>query len=155
YATTNDPQSPKVSGPLTSGATAYSSCAGCHGQTGGGGAGPALTNVDELFPDPASHVRWVLLGTAGYQSEGTPTYGADNKPVGGAGNMPSQVALDSSELLSIIRHERETLAGETYDEQAWLDAVEELLNDPNPEVSSKAEEYGAIVESWANFAPGS
>ena len=155
YATTNDPQSPKSAGPLTVGAEKYASCAGCHGATGGGaGATPALTSVDETFPDPAEHIRWVMLGTAGYTAEGTATYGAENKPVGGAGNMPSQITLDSAELLSIIKFERESLAGETYDPEAWSAAVETLMNDENADVAAKAAEFGAIVDSWAALPPG-
>ncbi|NLA34889.1 MAG: cytochrome c [Actinobacteria bacterium] len=156
YATTNDPQSPKSAGPLTVGAAKYATCAGCHGSTGAGaGATPALTTVDEVFPDPADHIRWVMLGTAGYTAEGKTTYGAENKPVGGAGNMPSQITLDSAELLSIIKYERESLAGETFDAAAWSAAVETLVNDENPEVADKAAEFGAIVDSWAALPPSS
>lgn len=156
YATTNDPQSPKTAGPLTIGAEKYSACSSCHGATGGGsGAIPSLLNVADNFPDPAAHVRWVILGTAGFQAEGTATYGADEKPVGGAGNMPAQAAMPSDELLAIIRHERETISGEEYDQEAWDAAVETLLNDPNPVVADKAAEFGAIVDNWATLPPGS
>jgi len=157
YATTNDPQSPKVAGPLTTGATVYSQCAACHGASGGGGVGPALSGgaVVTAFPDPAEHIRWVMLGTAGYQAEGTATYGADGKTVGEAGNMPAQLGLDSADLLAVIRHERETLSGETFDAAAWDEAVTTLEADENAEVAGKAKEFRAIVDGWKSLAPGS
>lgn len=158
YATTNDPQSPKEAGPLTTGATVYATCAACHGGAGQGGVGPALAGGDVVaaFPDPAAQVRWVMLGTAGYEAEGTATYGADEKPVGGLGVMPAQIdALTSEELLGVIRHERETLSGEEFDIEAWEAAAEELVADPNEAVATKAEEFAEIVESWKDLPAGS
>lgn len=158
YATTNDPQSPKEAGPLTTGATAYTACATCHGATGGGGVGPALSNgsVLETFPDPAGQLRWVMLGTAGYTEEGTTTYGETNKPVGGGGVMPAQIdGLDANHLLSVVRHERETLSGEEFDAEAWMAAAETLAEDPNPKVAEKAAEFAAIIEEWETLPAGS
>lgn len=157
YATTNDPQSPKEAGPLTTGATVYSSCATCHGATGGGGVGPKLSGGDVVaaFPNPADQVRWVMLGTAGYQAEGTPTYGADNKPVGGLGVMPAQIdGLTSDELLAVVRHEREALSGEEFDEAAWEAVAEQLEADPNPKVAEKAKEFAEVIEGWKELPPG-
>lgn len=150
YATTNDPQSPKEAGPLITGATVYSSCASCHGAAGGGGVGPQLSagKVVEAFPDPAEQIRWVMLGTAGYKEEGTATFGANKTPVGSIGVMPAQLSLASSDLLAVIRHERETLSGEAYDAAAWTKAAEELTKDPNPKVAEKAKEFKAIIEAW-------
>ena len=158
YATTNDPQSPKEAGPLTTGATVYTSCASCHGATGGGGVGPQLNAgaVVAAFPDPAEQVRWVMLGTAGYKQEGTATYGADQKPVGGLGVMPAQIdGLTAAELLAVVRHERETLSGETFDAAAWDEAVTTLEADENAQVANKAKEFRTIVDGWKSLAPGS
>ena len=156
YATTNDPQSPKAAGPITVGAGVYSSCATCHGGGGGGGVGPALSGgaVVAAFADPADQVRWIMLGTAGYQAEGTATYGDDAKPVGSLGNMPAQISLEASEILAVVRHERETLSGEEYDPEAWATVAEKLEADPNPAVAEKAKEFKAVVESWAALPAG-
>lgn len=157
YATTNDPQSPKQAGPVTVGAEVYSSCGSCHGGAGQGGVGPALAGgaVVEVFPEPGEHIRWVMLGTAGYQAEGTATYGATEKPVGGAASpMPAQMSLESSDLLAVVRHERETLSGEAFDIEAWQAAAEELANDPNPQVAEKASEFAAILDEWAALPTG-
>lgn len=155
-ATTSDPQSPKQAGPLTVGAQTYSTCSSCHGAAGGGGVGPALNAgaVVKTFPDPADQLRWVMLGTAGFEAEGTTTYGATKKPVGGGGNMPAQIALETTELLGVIRHEREVLGGETYDPEAWAKAAETLAKDENPAVAAKAAEFAAIIETWAALPPG-
>jgi len=157
YATTNDPQSPKQAGPLTTGATVYTSCASCHGATGGGGVGPRLSGGDVVtaFPEPGAQLRWVMLGTAGYQEEGTATYGADQKPVGGIGNMPAQIdGLTSDQLLSVVRHERETLSGEQFDIAAWEKAADELAADKNPKVAEKAKEFKEIIEGWKDLPAG-
>jgi mono/diheme cytochrome c family protein len=157
YATTNDPQSPKEAGPLTTGATVYTACASCHGATGGGGVGPKLAGGDVIaaFPDPAQQLRWVMLGTAGYQAEGTPTYGEDKKPVGGIGVMPAQIdGLTSEQLLAVVRHERETLSGEKFDAAAWDKVAEELEADKNPKVAEKAKEFKEIIEGWKALPAG-
>lgn len=157
YATTNDPASPKTAGPLTTGAEVYSSCASCHGAVGGGGVGPQLSGgaVLEVFPEPGSQLRWVMLGTGGYKTEGTATYGATNKPVGGGGVMPAQIeGLTSEDLLAVVRHERETLSGEEFDIEAWKAAAETLVNDPNPAVASKAAEFAEIIDEWATLPAG-
>jgi hypothetical protein len=93
----------------------------------------------------------VLLGTAGYQTEGTATYGTANKPVGGVGVMPGWAKLEATDVLAVVRHERETLSGEAYDQKAWEAAVEELKADPNPAVAEKAAEFETIVKGWASL----
>jgi len=157
YATTNDPQSPKAAGPLTTGATVYTSCASCHGATGGGGVGPKLSGGDVItaFPKPADQVRWVMLGTAGYQAEGTATFGADQKKVGAIGVMPAQIdGLTSEQLLSVVRHERETLSGEKFDIAAWEEVATQLEADKNPKVAEKAKEFKAIIDAWKALPAG-
>ncbi|MEZ5321541.1 MAG: hypothetical protein R2698_05625 [Microthrixaceae bacterium] len=151
YAFTNDPPSPKTAGPLTTGATVFgSSCAACHGATGGGGVGPQLSAGAVLreFPKVEDQLRWVMLGTAGFKAEGTKTFGASKKSVDAGGVMPSQIALPSDELLAVVRHERDTLSAEKYDKAAWDAAAEALVNDKNSAVSTKAKEFKAIIDAW-------
>ena len=155
YMTTNDMPSVKKAGPLTSGATVYSNCASCHGATGAGaGAFPQLNEgaVLATFPKPGDQVRWVLLGSAGYQAEGATAYGATDKPI--KGGMPGWESLTADELLNVIRHERETLSGEEFDATAWEEAVTTLEADPNPAVADKAAEFAAVLEEWATATPG-
>lgn len=155
YMTTNDMPTAKKAGPLTEGATVYSNCAGCHGAAGAGaGAFPALNEgaVLATFPEPGEQVRWVLLGSSGYQAEGKAAYGATDKPI--KGGMPGWESLTAGELLAVIRHERETLSGEEFDAAAWEEAVTTLEADANPVVAEKAAEFAAVLEEWKTAAPG-
>jgi mono/diheme cytochrome c family protein len=107
----------EVEGQLALGATVYQQCAGCHGANGGGGAGRQLSNGEVLatFPDIASQIEYVAVGTAGFQGK---PYGNPDRPggahIGGSyGNMPAFLGtLTPEELLAVIRHEREILGGE-------------------------------------------
>ena len=155
YMTTNDLPSAKKAGPLTEGATVYAKCASCHGATGqGAGAFPQLNGgaVLTTFPDPAEQVRWVILGSAGYLAEGKTTHGATNKPT--KGGMPGWESLPADELLPVVRHERETLSGETFDAAVWEEAVTTLEGDANPAVADKAAEFAAVIEEWKTATPG-
>lgn len=149
YATTNDKPTVEETGALAIGDEVYGvSCSGCHGAAGGGGSGPQLSGgaVLETFPEPGEQVRWVLLGSAGYEEEGSTTYGAQDKPI--VGGMPTHAEMSSEELLAVIRHERETLSQEELDHDAWEAAVEALLADPNPVVAEKATEFEEVLASW-------
>ena len=155
YMTTNDIPTPKKAGPLTEGAAVFTKCASCHGAAGAGNADfPALNGgvLAKDFPDPAMQVRWVILGSEGTKAEGASTYGVNKKPI--KGGMPGWAALSAEELLSVIRHERETLSGEEFDAAAWEEAVTTLEGDANPEVAEKAKEFAAVVEAWKTAAPG-
>jgi mono/diheme cytochrome c family protein len=122
---------PASSGPslLEEGAELYAAnCAACHGGSGGGGAGPAIADgaVLATFSNPADQLRWIVLGSAGGVVDGV--YGDNNTP--SAGGMPGFGAnLSEEELALIVRHERETLSGETPDPEAWLSGIEELGTD--------------------------
>lgn len=102
---------------LAAGAEVYSQCAGCHGATGGGGAGRPFANGEVLktFPNIANQLEFVKNGSAGFQNV---VYGNPNREggphVGGSfGNMPAfKASLTDAELLEVVRHERETLGGE-------------------------------------------
>lgn len=114
---------------LEHGGTLYAEqCAGCHGATGGGGTGPALSGgaVLETFPNRADQLLWVYGGSQAWPSE---TYGAQDKPV--AGGMPGFGAnLTPEELFLIVRYEREVLSGEDVTAGgATLGEGDELLID--------------------------
>lgn len=107
----------EVEGQLALGATVYQQCAGCHGAGGGGGSGRQLSGGEVLatFPTIDGQLQFVAVGTAGFQGK---PYGNPDRPggqhIGGSyGNMPAFVGtLTDEELLAVVRHERETLAGE-------------------------------------------
>ena len=62
--------------------------------------------------------------------------------------------LTAAELLSVIRHERETLSGEKFDIAKWEEAVTTLEADPNPKVAEKAKEFKTIIEEWKALPAG-
>ncbi len=86
-------------------------CAGCHGATGGGGVGPALTGVLTTFGSCTDQIEWVRLGTQGFQAAGRTTYGDTDKPVGGGGTMPSHASLSEEQLASVVSFERVRFGG--------------------------------------------
>jgi mono/diheme cytochrome c family protein len=123
FAGTLSPQ-PVEDDPLTLGGELYASsgCAGCHGGSGQGGAGPAFADgaVVETWPDFRDQMMWVRVGTDGWLGD---TYGATQKPVGGGGTMPSHPALSDQELAQVVLYERRELAGE----EAPPEADDQLL----------------------------
>ena len=82
----------------------YSGCSSCHGASGGGGSGPALTGVLETWKDPLDHMMWVRLGSDGW-SDFSSTYGDNEKPIGGGG-MPAHPDLSDEELAQVVLYER-------------------------------------------------
>ena len=132
--------------PLAAGAAIYSAnqCAGCHGPTGGGGVGPQLSDGEVLktFPNIASQIEWVSLGSEGHEGN---TYGATAKPK--QGGMPGfHASLTQKELLEVIRHERETMRGEELD-PAQLSGGERLWPNGEPML----DEAGELV--WDDGEP--
>lgn len=119
FATTLSPPSAGENDPLAVGKEVYDGkCASCHGATGGGGVGPALTGGDVLltFPDPLDHLAWIELGAEGANEDGT--YGDPNRPQGQrnvdtfAGQMPGFAnSLTPEEIIAVTRYEREGLSG--------------------------------------------
>ncbi|MGQ0433605.1 MAG: c-type cytochrome [Microthrixaceae bacterium] len=103
YQATLEPPPAAEAGPLAQGEVIYGGCASCHGATGGGGVGPALDAVLEVFPDYRDHMMWVRLGDAGWP--GT-TYGATKKTKGVG--MPGHAALTDAELAEVVLYERVT-----------------------------------------------
>ena len=91
-----------------SGAQVYSSsCASCHGATGGGNAGPPLADgaAVETFPDEADHIDWVKTGS---QPVAGQPYGATGKIA--SGGMPGfEGKLSEEEIAAVVAYEREGL----------------------------------------------
>jgi mono/diheme cytochrome c family protein len=119
YQATLEPPPAAESDPLVLGGQVYSGCATCHGATGGGGVGPALTGVIETWPDYRDQMMWVKLGDAGWP--GT-TYGATAKPkhVG----MPAHAELTDAELAQVVLYERTTFGGLDPTSDEYLALVE-------------------------------
>jgi mono/diheme cytochrome c family protein len=124
YAKALQPPQVEVTGPLAEGATVYGSCASCHGSGGEGGVGPQLSNGEVLktFPKIEQQLSFVYTGNTPYIGQ---PYGDPNRPggahIGGthgpAGAMPAWGTnaggpLTDVDLVSVICHERITLAGE-------------------------------------------
>ena len=88
-------------------------CAGCHGANGGGGVGPAFIGGElyTTFPTCSDHVKWVQLGSSGWQSEIGAEYGAENKI--SIGGMPGfQGKLTDEEIRAVVAFERIVFGGE-------------------------------------------
>jgi hypothetical protein len=125
YAQTLSPPPKTELSQLDLGAQIYSQCAGCHGGSGGGGAGRPLADGEVLqtFPNIANQLEFIRLGTAGFAGEPYGNPDREGGPhVGGetGAQMPTFSALSDAELLEVTRHERETLSGEegTFEEDA-------------------------------------
>lgn len=93
-------------------ADAQVACSGCHGNNGEGGVGPAFTGgaVLATFPACPDHVRWVQLGSAGWQAEVGPDYGAPG--ILSKGGMPDYGdSLSDEDLRSVVLFERVRFGG--------------------------------------------
>ena len=151
YALTLDKPSPREAGPLVEGATVYASCAGCHGGTGGGGVGPALSGgaVLEEFPEPGDQLHWVMEGSDGFKALGLDSYGVTEKPI--KGGMPSHEGLEAEQLIAVIRHERETLSGEEVDEAILEEHYENIMEMVREYYPEREDEFQAVVDEWAEL----
>jgi mono/diheme cytochrome c family protein len=119
FATTLSPPSLGENDPLVIGREIYTGkCASCHGASGGGGVGPALTNGDVVltFPDPLDHIAWVEGGAESAAEGGV--YGDPSRPGGQrsvdtfSGVMPAfGTSLSPEEIAAVVRYEREVLSG--------------------------------------------
>ncbi|MCC6433702.1 MAG: c-type cytochrome [Acidimicrobiales bacterium] len=146
YAGTLEPPKKTVLTLKEAGAEVYSgaaACAGCHGATGGGGVGPQLSGgaAAETFPNPVDMVRWVILGSAG----GADLYAAAGKQ--SKGGMPAfGETLSLTQIVEVVLHERQTLAGHDIAEDAegWADLRE--LVEEFPERGYTEAEIDLIIE---------
>lgn len=92
-------------------------CSTCHGDAGQGGTGPALSEVDVVFPSCAEHIEWVHLGSDGWLEAHGDTYGATDKPV--QGGMPSmEETFTDEEIAAVVVFERTEYAGLPLEETA-------------------------------------
>lgn len=140
YAGTLDKETPKQQGPLALGTEVYTAkgCAGCHGGSGGGASGPALTNLSADFPNPADQLFWVMEGSDGFKAKGLATYSEAQKPV--KGGMPGwATTLTAEELIGVVRHEREAFSGEKFD-AATYDKMLEMIAKEFPDRQAEFKE---------------
>jgi mono/diheme cytochrome c family protein len=104
-------------------------CAGCHGEAGGGGTGPAFTGGAVLvtFPEGTcnDHIRWIELGSDNWPD---PTYGAPGIPVGSSGAVMPGFGddLTPEELAAVVIYERVAFGGESLADAEAGCGVEEL-----------------------------
>lgn len=107
--------SSSTSTPLQDGRTVYGNrCSSCHGASGQGGVGPALTGVVETWPTCAEHIEWVTLGSDGWREVHGDTHGANDKPV--EGGMPGhEDSLSAEEIAAVAAWERVTYGGVAED----------------------------------------
>ena len=106
---------------IAEGALVFSNnCSACHGSQGEGGVGRQLNDGEVLktFPNIADQLEFVWIGDQGIGIGNG--YGNPNRPGGqhkagsfGTAQMPAwNGTLTQSDLLAVVRHERETLSGQ-------------------------------------------
>jgi mono/diheme cytochrome c family protein len=104
-------------------------CAGCHGDDGGGGTGPAMSGGAVLVTFPgdscADHIAWIELGSDGWPEA---TYGANGTPVGSSGaQMPGFAdSLTPEELAAVVIYERVAFGGQSLADAEADCGTEEL-----------------------------
>lgn len=84
-------------------------CGGCHGANGEGGVGPALGDVETVFPNIEDHMAWIKGGSQSVgvgNPYGDPTAGRVAK-----GGMPAFATLSDEELEAVATYEREAFGG--------------------------------------------
>jgi mono/diheme cytochrome c family protein len=122
HGTLEPPAAPAVDA-LAHGEDVYARCAFCHGASGQGASGPALTGVMDSFPDWRDHLSWVAVGTQGWPGD---TYGA-GVPKSGGTMPPFGNALSLQELAAVVLYERVAFGGLAEDSEAYL-ALEAVAN---------------------------
>lgn len=95
--------------PMAEGASIYTSagCAGCHQANGSGsGSFPALTDVQETFPDYRDHMMWVRVGAQDWPAG---EYGETN--VANTHTMPGfHDSLTDEQIAQVVLYERQEFA---------------------------------------------
>ncbi len=104
-------------------------CAGCHGEAGGGGTGPAMDGGAVLVTFPSDqcseHIRWIELGSDSWPDA---TYGANATPVGSSGAaMPGFAdSLTPEDLAAVVIYERVAFGGEALADAEMACGADEL-----------------------------
>ena len=139
-------------------------CSGCHGAEGeGAGAGPALTEVHESFPEPERMAVWIRLGTAGWaETFGADTpYGAQGRLIGDTRGTGAQMPgfglsqLTDTELLEVMMYIRhginevpitEAEPAEPTEADSLEDYELVLIDENGIPVVDEAAEFTAVAE---------
>lgn len=94
-------------------------CSVCHGGSGEGAVGPALSAVVATFPDCETQLQWISLGSARWRTEVSPTYGTQESEITGA--MPSfEPTLTETQIRQVAAFER-TRYGASTEARALTD----------------------------------
>ena len=135
--------------PIALGGELYAGCGACHGATGGGGVGPALTEVETVWPDYRDHMMWVRLGDNDWPAA---TFGATDKPKGVG--MPGHPQLGDEELAQVVLFERVTFGGMDPTSPEALELEEIAHGTTTFEQAGLGPESTADGVDPANLAPG-
>lgn len=86
-------------------------CAACHGASGEGGVGPAMSGGEAVktFPEEADHEEWIRTGSGPFRGQ---PYGAEDREGGqriATGGMPGFSNLSDEEIAAVVLYEREEL----------------------------------------------
>jgi len=152
------PQEKVVEGSLAIGAKVYSSCAGCHGAEGQGGAGRILYQGEVLktFPKIEDMLNFVYTGSQAYATQGIAYYGNPDReggahaPMSYNGNpMPMQGekaggALTEAQILGVVCHARYTIGGADPKSMEWSNEFERWC-------SPASEIFAGIESGTVNF----
>ncbi len=152
------PQEKTVEGPLAVGAGLFSSCAGCHGADGQGGAGRALNQGEVLktFPKIEDMLNFVYTGSQAFATQGLAIYGNPDRdggahaPLSFNGNpMPQQGmkvggGLTDAQILAVVCHARYTISGADSTSTEWSNEYENWCA-PTSEI------YASLVAGTTNF----
>lgn len=149
-------------GPIGLGAEIYNQCASCHGADGGGANGYKLADGEVLltFPRIEDQIRYVYYGTDNYRAARIDIYGNHNRPggphlTGAKGPMPAfGPQLTQTEIISVVCHERYTLAGADPTGDTYRDEYELWCNDTAPVYQAvQAGEYDITSTGVEPFDP--
>jgi mono/diheme cytochrome c family protein len=128
------PEAVVVAGPIGDGQKLYSTCATCHGATGGGGVGRPFVDgaVQETFPHIEDQLNLVYVGSQAYRDNNVGPYG--DPAVGHLGYngsfMPAQKDnLTQAEILAVVCHERYDLGGVATDDAEWAEEYEKWCSE--------------------------
>lgn len=153
------PEAKTVAGPIGAGQKLYSSCATCHGATGGGGVGRSFQDgaVQKTFPHIEDQLNLVYTGSQAYRDNGFDHYGS--KAVGHLGFngnfMPSQHSsgLTDAQILAVVCHERYDLSGVDPEDPKWAAEYTEWCS-PDSEIYAGLEDGSLTFDNLAEKVEG-